>query len=637
MLKKLVSLFIIIGILFALLPIVSADGESSVKADKSIVRVSDKVTFTITTPANVKKLQTVIDGKKGSTYTKYTKKNNQRFWKIAIRFTKVGKRSVQFLSFTSTGKTVIPKNPCIIQAQKDYDIVKPSSVLSGEPAVFTVYTSTSVSSLCYIIDGKTYPKATQYAKKSGSLKIWEIPITFVKAGTKSVYFSAYSSRGSRLKKFPSKPLKISVQEGSPKANQFQVKDTQVVPFVEQDPTFYINMANEANLTLKIYNKDGAELATLASGLKTAGQKNFTWDVTDEGTRQPSYPLGDYTLKFNAKNNAGELNTELSFSLLPLNNPIVATSDAFVVAFDMASLPAQVNDDGNVPISDAGFYFGEAPDNLCNKISLGKINEGSGYSKLMTYLTPGATYYYCAYAQNIGGLESRGEVRFFATPAQSTFSVEDSFFNTVEEEDLYIFNSKGHKYAIASPPPGYGSSAEASLHMKTFTVPVWKISSGQYISSTVTLKVHRKLAEAVKAVFSEIYAIKFPIPSVYSFCYRAIKGPQACSTLSQHSFGCAIDINASYNPNVVSGDPRNPLSPYTITPAVAEIFKKYGWDWGGNWTSNKDYMHFEYLGTPVAGKPAPAPSPEPSPSVEPSPSPSESPLPEPSPSTAPSGE
>lgn len=633
MLKKLVSLFIIIGILFALMPAVHADGESTVKADKSIVRVNDTVTFTVTTSASVKKLQTVIDGKKGSTYTKYTKKNNQRTWKIAIRFNKTGRRSVQFLAFTSGGKTTIPNKPCVIQIQKDYDITKPSTILSGEPAVFTVYTSTSVSSLCYIIDGKTYPKTSKYTKKSGSLKVWEIPITFIKGGTKSVYFSAYSSRGSRLKKFPSKSLKINVREGSPKASQFQAKDAQVVPFVSQDPTFYVNMTNEASIALKIYNKDGAEVATLASGLKLAGQKSFSWDVTDEGTRQPRYPMGDYTVKLNAKNNAGEMNAELPLSLLPLNNPLVTSPDPFVVAFDMASLSAAVKNDGNVLVSDAGFYFGTSPDHLDSRISLGKINEGSGYSKLMTGLTPGATYYYCPYAQNIGGLEGRGDVRSFTTPEKSTFSTEDSFLNTVEEEDIYIFNSKGHKYTITSPPPGYGNAAEASLHMKTFSVPVWKISNGQYVSSAVTLKVHRKLAEAVKAVFAEIYAIKFPMPSVYSFCYRSIRGPQACSTLSQHSYGCAIDINASYNPNVVSGDPRNPLSPYTITPAVVEIFKKYGWDWGGNWTSNKDYMHFEYLGTPMAGKIAPQPSPPPSPSVEPSPS-EPPPPPEPAPSNLP---
>ena len=26
--------------------------------------------------------------------------------------------------------------------------------------------------------------------------------------------------------------------------------------------------------------------------------------------------------------------------------------------------------------------------------------------------------------------------------------------------------------------------------------------------------------------------------------------------------------------------------------VVEVFKKYGWEWGGNWSSIKDYPHFQ---------------------------------------------
>ena len=27
-------------------------------------------------------------------------------------------------------------------------------------------------------------------------------------------------------------------------------------------------------------------------------------------------------------------------------------------------------------------------------------------------------------------------------------------------------------------------------------------------------------------------------------------------------------------------------------AVYQLFKRYGWTWGGDWTSLKDYQHFE---------------------------------------------
>jgi hypothetical protein len=32
---------------------------------------------------------------------------------------------------------------------------------------------------------------------------------------------------------------------------------------------------------------------------------------------------------------------------------------------------------------------------------------------------------------------------------------------------------------------------------------------------------------------------------------------------------------------------------TITPEIADIFTGLGFEWGGNWTSLKDYMHFQY--------------------------------------------
>jgi hypothetical protein len=30
-------------------------------------------------------------------------------------------------------------------------------------------------------------------------------------------------------------------------------------------------------------------------------------------------------------------------------------------------------------------------------------------------------------------------------------------------------------------------------------------------------------------------------------------------------------------------------------SVVNAFKKYGWGWGGDWKSSKDYMHFSYFG------------------------------------------
>ena len=63
--------------------------------------------------------------------------------------------------------------------------------------------------------------------------------------------------------------------------------------------------------------------------------------------------------------------------------------------------------------------------------------------------------------------------------------------------------------------------------------------------------------------------------------------------SNHAWPTAIDINPKQNPmrydNILVTD-----IPYRIV----EIFKRYGFRWGGEYKSVKDAMHFEYLGEPV---------------------------------------
>ena len=83
----------------------------------------------------------------------------------------------------------------------------------------------------------------------------------------------------------------------------------------------------------------------------------------------------------------------------------------------------------------------------------------------------------------------------------------------------------------------------------------------------------------------------------AFNYREITGG---GRLSNHAYGRAIDINTFFNPyikgNIIlpRGATYDPKIEGTFTadnPIVRE-FIRLGWDWGGNWTSPKDYQHFE---------------------------------------------
>lgn len=55
-----------------------------------------------------------------------------------------------------------------------------------------------------------------------------------------------------------------------------------------------------------------------------------------------------------------------------------------------------------------------------------------------------------------------------------------------------------------------------------------------------------------------------------------------ATPSLHSWGCAVDINASTNPFGKKG---------TMTPEMVQCFKDAGLDWGGEW-KRPDGMHFQ---------------------------------------------
>ena len=143
-------------------------------------------------------------------------------------------------------------------------------------------------------------------------------------------------------------------------------------------------------------------------------------------------------------------------------------------------------------------------------------------------------------------------------------------------------------------------------------------------------VNAQLADEICSIFMELFQNGYEINSMYlvdnywagdgdstdyasidvnntsAFNYREQTGGGA---LSNHAYGCAIDINPMENPYVVY-DGDTPVSwshsnadPYIDRTSGAEhvithedlcyqIFTKYGYSWGGDWSNPKDYQHFE---------------------------------------------
>lgn len=132
-----------------------------------------------------------------------------------------------------------------------------------------------------------------------------------------------------------------------------------------------------------------------------------------------------------------------------------------------------------------------------------------------------------------------------------------------------------------------------------------------------LVIHKNLKDDIQHIFNLIKNKKFPIEKVIpivkynwsddasmadnntsAFNYRKVAGK---NSLSNHSFGIAIDINPFQNPAIYSDGTISPKGASYNTKKAGTIdeksfitieFKKLGWTWGGDWNSLKDYQHFQ---------------------------------------------
>jgi hypothetical protein len=145
--------------------------------------------------------------------------------------------------------------------------------------------------------------------------------------------------------------------------------------------------------------------------------------------------------------------------------------------------------------------------------------------------------------------------------------------------------------------------------------------------TGPLIVNERVAHDVAWVFRQLFRARFPINRIaLAAAYRPPRPSDWFSTvdvtaafncrpatgttdvLSQHAYGWAIDINPLQNPYVRSDGTvlRRAVKPYLdrslhregmIHPGdiVVRAFAHIGWEWGGNWHTLKDYMHFSLTG------------------------------------------
>ncbi len=161
---------------------------------------------------------------------------------------------------------------------------------------------------------------------------------------------------------------------------------------------------------------------------------------------------------------------------------------------------------------------------------------------------------------------------------------------------------------------------ARADLRYVTVSFWGFDG---LPHTGELLVHADAADDVVEVFRTLHQARFPIEEMRvidapeldlpptgdgnvtsAFVCRPARGS---TTWSEHASGRAIDVNPFQNPyqkgDVVLPElatsylDRSNVRPGMILPgdAVTAAFDAQGWQWGGDWTSSKDLMHFSPSG------------------------------------------
>jgi hypothetical protein len=124
-----------------------------------------------------------------------------------------------------------------------------------------------------------------------------------------------------------------------------------------------------------------------------------------------------------------------------------------------------------------------------------------------------------------------------------------------------------------------SKDQAELGIKSYPVP----------GSEIKLRCAEAVAPLLIGFASEFHKLIEPIDDGglddWGYAFRMVRGSE--DSLSNHSSGTAIDLNAKDHPLGAAG-----TFPAAKVPMIQALAKKYGLRWGGDYKSRADEMHFE---------------------------------------------
>lgn len=191
---------------------------------------------------------------------------------------------------------------------------------------------------------------------------------------------------------------------------------------------------------------------------------------------------------------------------------------------------------------------------------------------------------------------------------------EGFFTVSPISDSLFAVMKGKSYKDDCPVP---------LDSLRYITVLHRDAEGRAIVGEMV--VATRIADALIEIFKELYEAGYPIERMRlidnyeaddelsmrdnnssAFNFRFISHT---TKVSKHGLGLAVDINTLYNPYTktlrdgtrivepATGEPyldREASFPYKIERGDLcwRLFTERGFTWGGDWTSVKDYQHFE---------------------------------------------
>ena len=223
---------------------------------------------------------------------------------------------------------------------------------------------------------------------------------------------------------------------------------------------------------------------------------------------------------------------------------------------------------------------------------------------------------------------------FTFPVDTRALTEWQAGRTVSQADVDAFGGIDKCFAAEPIPDGVWARMQGKTYkenpyigrddLRHIRALHWDYDQQMHVGEMVC---NKQIADRLVTILRQLFEAKYPIqrmllPDVYNaddetqmrdnnsscFCYRNIS---ASSTLSKHARGLAVDINTLYNPYIktlasgtlliepATGEPYCDRSwdfPYKIThdDLCFKLFTEAGFEWGGDWTSVKDYQHFEFV-------------------------------------------